>query len=215
MAYPDFKTIGQAISAFNLSLENSASLFEGVLEQTPSSDLMKVLERNLALAINISTEKARSELIVTPILLEVRQVFYPHVSYFSGSSLSIDPASGLSGECDFILSMSDNQLEITAPVVIIVEAKNDNIKSGLGQCIAQMVGAWRLNESQSMTQNGCIYGAVTTGVLWRFLKLVNGSRIHIDLTEYVVPLQLAKILGTLTIPFRESMMLVSKLEMNP
>jgi hypothetical protein len=200
MAYSDFKTIGQAIAALHLTLENVANLFEQVPEHSPSSDLVKILGRNLPLAINISTEKARAELLVSPILLEVRDA-YPPISYFSGTSLNIDAAAGLPCECGFILSQSDNQLEVTAPIVTIVEAKNDNIKSGLGQCIAQMVGASRLNTAQD-NQAVVIYGAVTTGVLWRFLKLLPDSILQIDLIEYVVPQQLTKVLGILTAPFQ-------------
>ncbi len=199
MASSEFRTIGQAIVAFNLRLENLGSLFDNTLEYSPSADLIKTLGRSLPLAINISTEKARSELIVSPILLEVKDA-YPHISYFSGTSLNVDLAAGLTGECDFILSQSDNQLEVTAPIVTIVEAKNDNIKSGLGQCIAQMVAASRVNADRNKEIS--VYGAVTTGILWRFLQLSPDATLQIDSIEYVVPQQLTKVLGILTAPFQ-------------
>ena len=35
---------------------------------------------------------------------------------------------------------------LTAPLIAIVEAKNDNIHNGLGQCIAAMFAAWEFNQ---------------------------------------------------------------------
>ena len=57
----------------------------------------------------------------------------------------MDPAQGLVGFCDFILSQSAEQVDIVAPVVTIVEAKNESIRSGLGQCIAEMVAVQMFN----------------------------------------------------------------------
>jgi transketolase C-terminal domain/subunit len=76
----------------------------------------------------------------------------------------------LVGFCDFILSESQEQFFIRAPVVIIVEAKNENIIAGLGQYIATMIAAQRFNQ-QAHNAIPVIYGAVTSGDLWRFMTL--------------------------------------------
>ena len=76
--------------------------------------------------------------------------------------------------------------------MMVVEAKNDNIKSGLGQCTAEMVAARVFNEREGAGAS-LIHGAVTTGSLWRFLKL-DGDTVFIDRAEYYVD-QLDKILG--------------------
>ncbi len=198
MAYSDFKTLNQVLGAFNLSLINRSGLFSQVEPIAPSPKLSEQLADTFELALAIDTEKARSELVVAPILLEVYRRFSPHLSLFSGVSLSVDAALGLSGECDFILSASTNQLEVSAPVLAIVEAKNNDIKSGLGQCAAQLVGSWRLNESGQKTVP--IYGAVTTGSAWRFMRL-QANQLEVDLSEYFVPPQLASVLGILCQPF--------------
>ncbi|MBW4440685.1 MAG: hypothetical protein KME10_05505 [Plectolyngbya sp. WJT66-NPBG17] len=196
MAYGDFKTLNQALAAFQLTLINQPRLFQTIPLIAPSSKLQNRLEEGIDLALAISTEKAQSELIIAPILLEVREIAQPQSSLFSGVSLNADPAAGLVGECDFILSKSSNQLEVTSPIAVLVEAKNNDIKSGLGQCVAQMVGAQRFNAENSLT----IIGAVTTGVLWRFLRL-DAQTLEIDLTEYTVPLQIETVLGILKSPF--------------
>ncbi len=74
-----------------------------------------------------------------------------------------------------------------APVVALVEAKKDNIQSGLGQCIAQMIAAQLFNQEK---------GNVTTGTNWKFLRLT-GQIIEIDLNEYFLS-DVGKILGILS-----------------
>ena len=68
---------------------------------------------------------------------------------------------------------------------MIVEAKKENLKGGLGQCMAEMVAAWKFNKEQQNDINS-VYGVVTTGTVWRFLKLQEKT-VTIDLNEYPLP----------------------------
>ena len=79
-------------------------------------------------------------------------------------------------------------------MVTIVEAKNESIRSGLGQCIAEMVAAQIFNQREG-NDSGDVYGVVTTGSNWRFLKLEN-TTVVIDVTEYFIN-QIDKIFGIL------------------
>jgi len=90
----------------------------------------------------------------------------------------------LNGVCDFIVSGSRKQFVLDAPVLIIVEAKNESIQSGLGQCIAQMVAAQLFNEREGNAIK-TVYGAVTTGSVWRFLRL-RETTVWIDSIEYYI-----------------------------
>lgn len=83
---------------------------------------------------------------------------------------------------------------MNAPLVMIVEAKNDNLRNGLGQCIASMVAARLFNEKadDGITM---IHGVVTTGGAWQFLRL-EGSSVTLDLKEYYID-DPGKILGVL------------------
>lgn len=195
MSYSDFKSLNLTLSAFGLSLHNQANLFADTQPVQPSPFLQETLKRRQRLAQNIGTEKAKSEFIIAPILSEIYDAFDGEISLFSGNTLSVDPLSGLNGECDFILSASPNQLEISSPVLTIVEAKDDDIKAGLGQCAAQMVGAYRFNDQQHKLLP--IYGAVSTGTIWKFMRLTD-SQLEVDLTEYLVPPELEMVLGILT-----------------
>ncbi|HBY81739.1 MAG TPA: hypothetical protein DEG47_33220, partial [Cyanobacteria bacterium UBA11148] len=152
------------------------------------------LKENLDLAVAINTEKARSEMIISPILLEIRRKLNYQISLFSGIDFNVDNDRGLNGVCDFIVSRSTEQLFVRAPVITIVEAKNENLKAGFGQCAAEMVAAQLFNEREG-NEIKTIYGVVTIGTIWRFLKL-EGQVVNIDLTEYYIR-DVKKILGIL------------------
>ncbi len=199
MSYSDFKTIDQAVAILGLTVEDIPHFFSHVAPIEPSQRLKETLNESLDLAASISTEKARSELVLTPILLEVRRIFHNKIGYFSGNMFNIDESKGLTGSCDFILSASSNQSLITAPVLTLVEAKDNDIRVGLGQCVAQMVAAQIFNTHKGLEQQ-VVYGAVSTGTNWKFIKLEN-QIVTIDLTEYFIN-QLNQILGILAEPFR-------------
>ncbi len=194
MAYSDF-TLSKFKKVFNLRIDEKSNLFASVENLNPSDSLMSTLNETVELALAINTEKARSEMIITPILLEIRRKANHQISLFSGIDFNIDIAQGLNGYCDFIISRSQEQLTINAPVVIIVEAKNEDIKAGLGQCGSAMLAAQLFNQQEG-NDIKTIYGAVTTGDIWKFLKL-EVSDLFIDLTNYYIK-DVAKILGILS-----------------
>ncbi len=142
----------------------------------------------------IGTEKAKSEFIVAPILAELRARAEQRISLFSGIEFNIDESQGLTGRCDYIISLSPLQFSLTAPVLMMVEAKNDNLNDGLGQCMAEMIAAQRFNQQESNPPR-TIYGCVTTGSVWRFLQLQE-KQIWIDDKQYFID-DLDVVLGVL------------------
>jgi hypothetical protein len=193
MAYSDFKLI-EVIDSFGLVIHESSGLFANVQEQECSDLLSTILKENVDLAVAISSEKARSEMIISPILLEIRRKFNYEISFFSGVDFTVDSQRGLNGFCDFILSLSSEQLLVRSPVIVLVESKNENLRSGLAQCIAEMVAAQLFNERRG-NQIKAIYGAITIGTIWQFLKL-EGNVVSIDLSEYYIK-DIKRILGIL------------------
>jgi hypothetical protein len=193
MVYSDF-TLAKVREAFNLVIEEDRNLFAEVAEVQPSELLTMILQEYLTMAIAINSEKARSEFIVAPVLAELRQLSSYQISLFSGNEFNIDSAQGLTGYCDFILSYSKEQLYIRAPVTMIVEAKNENIIGGMGQCIAEMVAVQIFNQ-KSANHIETIYGVVTSGTNWRFL-ILHKNIVFIDTVEYYIK-EVNKILGIL------------------
>ena len=194
MSYSDF-TIEGACRAFMLELKEDQDLFADLPGTAVGPGLRALLDEYVPLATAIHTEKARSEFIVAPILAEVRRLMGHRISLFSGVDFTVAPDQGLNGTCDFILAASPVQLFLRAPVLTVVEAKNDNIKAGLGRCVAEMVAARIFNEREREGPS-VIHGAVTTGSLWRFLKLEGGT-VFVDQPEYYLD-RLEKVLAILT-----------------
>ena len=193
MAYNKF-TLKGVLQKFSLSMTEKKDLFAAAQPVAPSQILQTLLSEYTDVATSTNTEKARSELLISPILMDVRRHLDNRISLFSGIKFDVDKAQGLNGYCDFLISQSPGQQFVVAPVVAIAEAKNDNPLNGFGQCIAEMVAAQIFNEREG-TPRKVIYGVATTGVAWRFLQL-EGQRLTIDQPDIYIT-DLEKILGVL------------------
>ena len=193
MAYSNF-TLATVLSTFQLEKVESIGLFSEVETVVPSADLTTELKKKVPLATTIGTEKARSELIVANILVELREHYQQRISFFSGIDFNVDAENGLVGVCDFLVSLSPGQIVLEAPVIMLVEAKREDLIGGLGQCVAEMLAAQRFNAEKGNNVS-CIYGTVTSGTDWLFLKLEEKC-LQIDLTIYPIAL-CDKILGIL------------------
>ena len=194
MAYINF-TLETVRSEFQLQIVESTGLFAEVESVDPSVHLTAMLSRNVPLATTINTEKARSELIVVNVLVELREQFDCSISLFSGIEFSVDAEKGLTGICDFLVSLSPIQSLLEAPIIVLVEAKKENLTTGFGQCAAEMLAAQRFNAEKENSITS-IYGATTTGTEWKFLKLEE-QKIYIDIADYQI-VQCDKILGILS-----------------
>lgn len=198
MAYAEF-TFQKLETDLHLLIEE-ADLYSVVAAVEIGSTLADILRENIPLALAINTEKARSELLIAPVLVELRKMLAHRVSLFSGVEFNVDPQRGLNGICDFIISASPKQLLVTAPIINVVEAKNENIKSGIPQCVAEMYAAQLFNRAKG-TEIPYIYGVVTTGSSWRFMQLQD-QQIVIDSLEYFID-DVGKIMGILLYMVRQ------------
>ena len=193
MAYSDW-TLETVKKAFQLEEVNAAGIFSNVELVEPSAHLATALERNVPLAVAMGTEKAKSELIVSAILVELWEHFDRSISFFSGIDFNVDAENGLTGICDFLVSLSSSQFHVEAPVILLVEAKRDNLTIGLGQCVAEMVAAQRFNAEKG-NDIPCVHGAITSGIDWIFLKL-EGKKLQLDMAAYTIE-RCDRILGIL------------------
>lgn len=184
MPYSQFTNISKVKEAFGLKTHEGGRFMPDTEPIQVSATLTAYLEESLPLASSAS-EKARSEGIIYPVLLEVRRILNRQISLFSGEDFTVDEAIGLNGMCDFLLSRSPEVLEIEAPCIVIVEAKKADLRTGFGQCIAEMVAAQRFNAAKTRPVS-VIYGCITSGTQWRFLKLEDNT-VTIDLMDYPLP----------------------------
>ena len=201
MAYADF-TLDKVLQQFHLRYA-AANLFPGLEPVAAPPDwLAPTLARGRQTAT--TSEKARSEFIVAPILLAVKELTGDAIAIFSGERLSVDRESGLDGECDYILSHVERAYPVLSviekPVLCLVEAKKNDIEAGLRQCAAQMIGAraWNARDTPEGTPPRTVYGCVTTGETWQFLRLEPGDVLTLDETRFYGN-DLARILAALLV----------------
>ncbi|MCK5898132.1 MAG: hypothetical protein KAG06_03570 [Methylococcales bacterium] len=182
MSYTDFN-LSQVKTKFELT-EVRTALFPDIKAIEVSDYLTEALDIGLELALATASEKARSEFIIAPILFELERHHRKKLAIYSGERLDVDKTQGLTGECDFILSKGQMTHTIQTPIFALVEAKKNDISQGLGQCVAQMVAATLYNQ----THNNAIanlYGCVTTGETWQFLRLQE-KRLQIDSQRHYI-----------------------------
>lgn len=170
MPYTDF-TLESAEATLGVTA-HPGDLFPGLQPACVPAWLADLLRRSMQLAL--VSEKARSEFIVAPILLAVREAARETVAILSGQRLDVDPERKLVGECDFLLARSEPVPHLRAPIMTVVEAKKNDIDGGLGQCVAQMVAALVYNE-RAGEPLATMYGCVTTGEDWQFLGLTGAA----------------------------------------
>lgn len=166
MGYSNFRRLSQVTEKFQVKTRY-ASLFQDVLSVNASDWLLQTLD--LAYLAPLMNEKAKSERLVSPILLEVLRTYPQQLSFFSGENLEINPQEDLSGACDFFFALSPPSMVLEAPIISIVEAKDEDLEWGLAQCAAQMYAA-RLFNQQHNADIPILYGCATTGVEWQFIR---------------------------------------------
>jgi hypothetical protein len=192
MAYSDF-SLDDVINNFDLNHER-VDIFETTTDLEANDWLKNFLSLGLQLALSSGTEKARSEFIVAPILLDLEQRNLKTIFILSGKVLDVDSSRGLTGECDFIITRSKPANVIQTPILALVEAKKQDTEMGLGQCAAQMIAAQLLNQ-RKQNPISAVFGCVTTGEKWQFLRLVDNV-LQIDRCAYYIN-KLEKVLGIL------------------
>jgi len=180
MSYSDF-TLAQLEKTFAI-VSRVMPLFPAAGSIEPSPWLRETLDRSMALAP--ISEKARSEFIVAPVLMACRDLFQRDIQVFSGVRLDVDPERGLKGECDFIIGRSPSIYVLQAPLLVVLEAKKNDVEEGIAQCAAQMLGVQAFNEKERHATR-LLFGCVTTGEAWQFLRL-EGRELLIGATRFFI-----------------------------
>ena len=180
MTYKDF-TLEELATRFGVT-NRIAHFFPEISLIEPSATLKDALEE--ARSQPVRSEKARSEWLVMPVLFELRKRNNRFFNIHSGEYLNVDREAGLYGEVDFMLGKNTGSYVIDTPIFSLVEAKKQDIDFGINQCAAQMVGAMKFNAVHGH-QLPVIYGCVTTGDTWAFLRL-SENLLEIDPTLHSI-----------------------------
>ncbi|MCY7345552.1 MAG: hypothetical protein LH614_04960 [Pyrinomonadaceae bacterium] len=184
MGYSKFRKIQDVVERFNLDMRLQR-LFQEIEPVSPSEWLLETL--SVSELLPLTNEKSKAERVISPILTEVAKVYTEKVSFFSGEQINVKPEDDLSGECDFFFALQPPKLYIDAPIISLTEAKDEDMDWGIAQCAAQMLGAKYFNDARNKSIP-IIFGCVTTGTDWQFLKFENDvyyvdTKIYTDLKE--------------------------------
>ncbi len=184
MGYSNFRKIRTVVKKFDLDAQ-IIPLFENTPKVEPSDWLVESLR--LSRLMPLMNEKTKAERVVSPILLEIVQNYHDKITLFSGEEISVNPSEDLSGECDFFFALHPPKPYIEAPIISLVEAKDEDMKWGLAQCSAQLYGAKLFNEQEGKTFP-ILYGCATDGVEWQFIRFQDNifyvdNQVYTDLRE--------------------------------
>ena len=193
MAYSSFKSLVKFCNQYKLHQTTVQELF--AKEILPAFEVSERLREDIleAKKFPLMTEKAKSELLIMPVLKELKR-HNNHITFFSGFSLNIESEPDLNGSPDFLLSAKPNLAEVEAPIFCLMESKNKTPDEGYAQCAAEMYAA-RIFNQQSGAKHEIIYGAVTNAFEWVFLKLENDT-VYIDVERYFLN-ELPRLLGVM------------------
>ena len=166
MAFTDFKSIQQVQETFNIKYIEEDYLYYDEIE--PSLSFLEEFEFSWKNIDVFSSEASRCENVIYPIMKDVYKHYVDRYSLWSHRSLSVD--SILTGTPDYIISTKSElgKTMLGMPIIIMVEAKQNNFTEGWGQCLAELLAVQKMNKNDKMV----VHGIVTDGEVWKFGKLV-------------------------------------------
>jgi hypothetical protein len=194
MAFSDYKNIAQVQKEFQIRYQEES--FIVVQRMEPTIHFREEYEFNQKNIDVFTSEAARTELVIMPILREVYKNFYEYYSFWIQKPIAYNDK--LSGTPDYLIATRSalGKTVLELPLVVVVEAKKNDFEQGWGQCLAELVAAQKINDNPDRS----IYGIVTDGELWKFGKLVGNIFIS-NLEGYTVG-DLAELFGAIDFIFR-------------
>jgi hypothetical protein len=145
------------------------------------NELKVCLERNINY-ISMINEAAKREFIIAPILMDI--IDYTQTKIRVEFPLTVN--NQLKGTLDYFLQSKSN--------LLVIEAKNSDLERGFMQLAIELIAIEKWTESETPL----LYGAVSTGDIWRFGILERTTHaITQDLNLFRVPADLEELLRVL------------------
>ncbi|MCH8293137.1 hypothetical protein IH992_18770 [Candidatus Poribacteria bacterium] len=198
MAFTDFKSIQQVQEAFNIKYTEEDYVDFDDIE--PSKAFLEEFEFSRQNIDVFSSEASRCENVIYPIIRDVYKHFVGKYALWSHKSISHNQV--LSGTPDYIISTKSElgKTILGIPIIIVVEAKQNNFTEGWGQCLAELVAVQKINKNEEIP----VHGIVTDGELWQFGKLV-GNLFTKNQTVLAIS-EMKKVFGAISYLIRSSTM---------
>jgi hypothetical protein len=166
MAFTDFKSLAQVQQEYKIKY--SEETFITYIDLKPSDDFRNEFEFNLENIDVFTSGASRCENVIYPILREVYKSFVDQYTLWSHKPITYDHK--LTGTPDYLISTKSElgKTILGLPLVVVVEAKQNNFIEGWGQCLAELIAAQKMNQNETQP----VYGIVTDGELWQLGRLV-------------------------------------------
>lgn len=196
MAFSDYKTISQVQAEYKIKYQEDN--FVVVKEYKPSDIFFEEFEFNQRNMDVFSSEAARCEIIIFPILREMYKYYYEKISLWVQKPIVYDEK--LSGTPDYVISKKSElgKTMLEFPLLIVAEAKKNDFEQGWAQCLSELIAAEYLNNNPQIP----IYGIVTDGKLWEFGKLIE-KKFTKNIDSFTIT-DLNKLFGALKFTFDEA-----------
>ncbi len=161
MSFSDYKTLAQVQTLFQIKYQETSFVKNIPIEI--SLQFIEELNFNINQLDAFSSEAARCELIILPILRECYKKIAVKCSLWVQKSLNYDQV--LNGTPDYMISKRSplGKTVLSYPLLMIAEAKKNDFNQGWAQCLAELIASQKLNQNQQP-----IYGIVTDGKYWEF-----------------------------------------------
>ncbi|MEP7337518.1 MAG: hypothetical protein ABI977_07215 [Acidobacteriota bacterium] len=165
MAFSDYKNISQVQKEFRIRYQEDN--FIAAAETKPSPFFLKEFEFSLENIDVYTSEGARAEAVIFPILREVYKSYHDRYSLWIQKAITYNER--LNGTPDYLIGTKSSlgKTVLEAPLVVIAEAKKNDFEQGWGQCLAVLIAAQKINGNAGIA----VYGVVTDGKLWEFGEL--------------------------------------------
>lgn len=166
MAFSDYKSLAQVQEEYQIKYQEENFISEMPIDI--SAGFLAEFDFNLTSMDAFSSEAARCELVIFPILREIYKEYCQTTALWVQKPFTFD--AKLNGTPDYILSQKSElgKTILGLPLLLLVEAKRNDFEQGWGQCLAELIAADNLNHHKR-----AVYGIVTDGKLWEFGRLNN------------------------------------------
>lgn len=167
MAFPAFTTLVDVLRKYSIR-QVRAEFVRPVPHPPPTAAFLTELQFTLSAVPYQRSEEFACEALIYPILREVWKHYADTLTLFSHEPVEAD--TDLRGALDNLVCKRSPLGPFTPdlPVLLVGEAKRDDIQKGWAQALAGMIAARKLDPA---AEGRTLYGLSTTGAVWAFGKL--------------------------------------------
>jgi hypothetical protein len=180
MVFAQFKTLADVLLSFGIEYHEENILRHFEAKKEANSTFSEQIKFALEEGIYKTSEFARCESLIFPILQEAWKPYRTSLRLWSHVPIAAEEP--LTGTPDYLIAQASplGNIVLGKPILAVIEAKRENFDEGWAQCTAEMLAVQKLNHDSMR-----IWGIVTNGELWQF-GILDGQKLRQEATFYSV-----------------------------